>query len=691
MNKEPIGLYIFRFILGFGLLAFMCMLYWSSTLIENDIRGLRSDISKLKSDLISHHNNAEKVRVATSSNKLQTSSNIDRTLPNLLKEDKFYSETLPKLLGKDFTPSGVQTRDAVTKPNNLHPFSNWSNISAWNDLCNVTAAQSEFGKFETFAPNMALKIEERAHPKTGITEFWVFLRDDVYWQPLKPEFFSDNIQLAPHFLQKHQVTAEDYKFFFDAFRNPYVQEPQAVVLRSFYNTLEEIEIVDKFTFIVRWKERVFEDANGKKVSRIKYVAKGLTGGLKPLASFVYKYFPDGTKVIEDDADPDTYRTNSVWAQNFAEHWAKNIIVSCGAWTFDGMTDRQIKFVRNSDFYSPLAALTAGIDVNFKASADNIWQDFKSNALDTYALPPGEVLEFADFLKSDQYRQQKENGNAIKQLDYVSRIYSYIGWNQAKPYFKSKKVRQAMTMAIDRKRIIEQNLNGMGIEITGPFYPFSPSYDTSIPPWPFDPQRARRMLEEEGWFDSDGDGILEKMIDGKPTPFKFSLTYFVKNPTSKSVCEYISTALKEIGIICNLNGVDLADISASFDDKSFDALHLAWVLGSPPEDLRQLWSSAGAKEKSSSNMVGFSNAEADEIIDKIEYEDDPKKRLELYHRFHAIIYDEQPYTFLYTPKVIFLYREYVQNVFLPVQHQELVPGANIAEPDPTIFWLKKKSP
>ena len=53
--------------------------------------------------------------------------------------------------------------------------------------------------------------------------------------------------------------------------------------------------------------------------------------LRPLAGFVYKYFADGKKILEEDQDPNAYRTSSVWAQNFSQHWAKNIIPSCGPW------------------------------------------------------------------------------------------------------------------------------------------------------------------------------------------------------------------------------------------------------------------------------------------------------------------------------------------------------------------------
>jgi peptide/nickel transport system substrate-binding protein len=169
---------------------------------------------------------------------------------------------------------------------------------------------------------------------------------------------------------------------------------------------------------------------------------------------------------------------------------------------------------------------------FKQSPEGIWQDFQSNNLDSYVIQPDQLIEYDKFLKSDRYKQQLEKGEGIERLDYVSRRYVHIQWNQAKPFFKSKKVRQALTMSIDRKRIIKQNLDGMGIEINGPFFRYSKAYDDSIKPWPFDPHLARTFLEEEGWYDSDGDGIIDKEIDGKRVPFRFALTYYVKNSAGK---------------------------------------------------------------------------------------------------------------------------------------------------------------
>lgn len=683
MRKEPTVIYLFRLLVGLSVFIFMCLLYWSSLLIEQQLIKINEDITALKSAIL------QKTTRQAHGEPISTpiSQRVDRSIsPNLLHEDLFYQKTLPQMLGENFTAKGTRYTATIGKPETLHPFSNWSQVVAWVDQCTASLSASEFGKYETMAPDMAIKMELHTDEEGGSPEFWVYLRRDLFWQPLSSDLFSEKILLAPHFLQKHPVTAHDFKFYFDVVMNPYVQEPGAVALRNYIGAIKQIEVIDDFTFIVRWKTENVKGSDGKVVSKMKYSAPLLTGGLKPLASFVYKYFPDGKKIIEDEGNPDIYRTDSVWAQNFSHHWAKNIIISCGPWIFDGMTDRYIHFKRNPDYYNPYAVLVERMEVEFKNTPDNLWQDFKEGKIDTYSLQPNQLIELESFLLSAIYKQQAAHGLAVHQLEYLDRSYSYIGWNEVRPFFKSARVRRALTMAIDRERLIRETLNGLGVQIHGTFFIHSPETNAKIESWPYDPREATRLLETEGWYDRDGSGVIGKEIDGKWIPFRFTLTYYVKNPTTKVICESVATGLKEIGIDCQLNGVDTADLSALFDEKSFDALCLAWALGAPPEDPKQLWHSSGALEKGSSNMIGFSNQEIDQIIGELQFEFDRKKRLSLYHRFDEIIHQEQPYTFLYTPKILFLYRAYVQNVFIPAQRQDLIPGADIEEPQPSIFWL-----
>lgn len=681
MKKEPIFLYFIRFFCSLLFLGLIGMLYWSSLVIEDRLQIIQSDLAQLRSE-------TDKIRID------MTKAPLDRTLKdvnkdlfeqkvadsdseNLLKKDPFEIKTLPLMLGTDFKPSGIRRNATIGKPDHLHPFNNWKDISDWYELCGGSVAKLAVGQYEVMAPNFAERMELRKDER-GDPEYWVFLRKDLFWKPLKQRFFGTDLKLAPWFLQKHPVTAHDFKFFFDALSNPHVSESGAVALRTLYQDIKDIVVVDDLTFKVKWRTGADK--------KMKYKSKTLTGSLQPLPVFVYQYFADGSKILQKEDEPNAYRTNPIWAQNFSHHWAKNIIVSCGAWEFDGMTEQEIRFIRNTDYFNPYAALSEKTEIKFKNSVDAIWEEFKQGSLDGLTIQPQQLSELSRFMQSTPYKSQEKKGLGIQSLNFVARQLWYIGMNETRPFFKSHRVRQAITMAIDRDRLIRQILNGMGIPTTGTFFPYSSSYDKEIVPYPYNPQKALELLHEDGWSDSTGDGILDKVIDGQRISFVFTLTYFVKDPTAKAMCESISTALKDIGILCKLNGVDVADLSALFEDKNFDAYYMAWALGTPPDDPRQLWYSSGAKEKGSSNAIGFANPEIDAIIDQLDYEYNEQERIKLYHRFDRILHEQAPYVFLFVPKITYVYRNYLQNVFIPAERQDLIPGADVVEPISNIFWI-----
>lgn len=699
---------IFRSLIGIILLFFIVFTYWSINTLETNLRkealnkneiaakivNIESHIQELK-DEIQRSCLKDKIPLQQSSelSKNVPSSQIDPSLPNLLTEDPFYSETLPSILDPDFKPKGKLHTTNLGKPDNLHPFTGWAITSNWILKCIVSISQLQFGIYETFSPNMAIKIEERKIKNSPQTEFWVHLRDKVYWQPLNPAHFAENLKLAPHFLKKHQVTAHDFKFYYDAIMNPHVHEIGAFTMRSILSNVEEIKVIDNLTLVVRFKTANIKEPSGKSVPKIKYADKFALGALRPLPRFVYQYFPDGKKIIENDSNPNAYLTDVAWAQNFSNHWASNVIVSCGPWLFNGMTDQQINFKRNPDYYFPYAVLFDELEISFKNTLDTMWLDFKTGKSDIYTVNITQQLELDQFLHSQEYEMQKEANArlAFGTLDYIPFTYYYIGWNEAIPLFKSKKVRQAMTMAIDRDRIIKEMLNGNAVQTTGPTYPLSGAYDTSIAPWPYDPRMARHLLEEEGWYDSEGKGIIDKVINGKKIPFRFTLTYGLRTPFAQQICEFIATSLKEIGVECHLNGLELADYLASFEEKTAEASFRGWIFNGPltfPTRLRAIWHSEGAKQKASQNFIGFANPKADAIIEELDYEYDPQKRNTLYHQFHQLIHEEQPYTFLFTPISVLAYRNYVQNVFIPARRQDLIPGANVQEPEISIFWIKE---
>ncbi len=683
--KSPIFTLV-KFLL-LALIAFLLvMVWWSSNLIEKGLIQLNRQVERLESKV-----GREVVR--ESAPRLQKKSSfdnplIDKSLPNLLEIDPFYATTLPDLLGENFRFSPLWRTASISKPQNLGIFNGFADVSAWHSLCGVSVGTQKFGTYESYAPEFAYRMEERVRKDGKGTEFWLFLRDDIFWNPLNPRHFPSSIKLAPHFLQEWRVTAHDIQLYWYTIMNPFNQETGAVALKQYFRDIEEIEVIDDLTLVVRWKTKEFTLPDGKEVYRNKYIAKKWTLALSPIPSFVYLYYPDGTKIVPGDEDRSVYLENSTYGQAFAQHWAKNTIVSCGPYLFEGMNDEGIRFSKNENYFAPLRVLNLELDNGFRASPTSIWTDFQEGKLPTHTLRAQELSEWERFRDSPIYQQQKENGEAIFEINYLGRMFGYIGWNEKNPLFKSAKVRRALTLAIDRQRIVSQILNGEAIETTGTFAPNSPHKDPDLTPWPYDPQEARELLAEEGFTDRSGRGILEKEIDGDWIPFRFTVNYYVNNETYKAIASYLVTALKEVGIQVDTYGLDVADLTAKMDDKDFDAMMMFWTFGTPPEDPRQLWHSKLADEKGSSNIISFQNSEVDQIIDQLDYEDDPSARKELYWRFCQVLHEEQPYTFLFVPKQRLLYREYVQNVFIPADRQDLIPGANVEEPQSSAFWIKK---
>lgn len=685
----------------------LVLLYWSSDLLERDVKTLKNGVALVQNDLkellkqtklleVQFKKNCENPQSQNPTSffnpqTLQISSLEsvlvgDPNFSNLLSEDVFVSEKIPELLGKNFFPGGTLHMGLVGRPENLHPFSGYVNVVRGYEMAVAKLAEAHVGKFERFSPELALKIEERpVKDESGDKEFWIYLSNEYFWQPLNPLAFPNNFVFSEEFLQKHPVTAHDFKFFFDVLRNPYISETGAMILCAHFDDIVDFRVIDDFTFVVRWRAHdILED--GEIVKKVKYTAFLDTLSLRPLPRFVYQKFANGEKIIIDDEDPDIYSKDSVWAEHFSAHWALNYIVSCGSCIFNGLQDDIIVFLRNPEFLGRHKCFFSKQVVHIKESVEALFQDFKAGKIDITLLPPNQGDQLENFMRSSAYANQVKKGAAICSLNGATRSYSYIGWNYNSLFFKDKKIRQAMNMAIDKNRLVEQVMNGAATVVTGPFSPASPSYNKEVEPWPYSKEEAVRLLEEEGWMDTDGDGIREKEINGVKVSFRFRFYYFIKSQLLKNIAEYVSMALKDIGIDCKLIGVDYADCNRIFEEKNFDAILMGWSMGQPPESLRAIWHSEVADKRGSGNAISFKNEEVDHLIDTLDYEYDKDKRREYYYKIHAILHEEAPYCFLFSRDRAFLYRSYLRNFFIPRDRQDLIPGAEDDTAFSSLMWM-----
>jgi peptide/nickel transport system substrate-binding protein len=211
-------------------------------------------------------------------------------------------------------------------------------------------------------------------------------------------------------------------------------------------------------------------------------------------------------------------------------------------------------------------------------------------------------------------------------------------------FGDKKVRQALAYAVNMDKIIQDILTSE----TGEAYArpaigtITPSmcnaYNDQVKPFGFDPAKAKQLLAEAGWTDTDGDGIVDK--DGKK--FSFTLTTNAGNARRNKASIIIQAMLKDIGVEAKLEQIEGNTFFERLRKKDFEASLSGWS-ASLILDLTDLWHSGSQYQF---NFTSYANPDVDALIEKGMNEPDPAKSAEMWKELQAKIYEDQPYLFLY---------------------------------------------
>jgi peptide/nickel transport system substrate-binding protein len=210
------------------------------------------------------------------------------------------------------------------------------------------------------------------------------------------------------------------------------------------------------------------------------------------------------------------------------------------------------------------------------------------------------------------------------------------------------VRQAMTYFTNRAQIAKTIFFGLAQVIDGPVYFFRPEYDKNLYSYPYDPQKAMELLTKAGWKDSDGDGVLDKVINGEKVPFRFEFKVPSGSSTGKSILLVLQEELKRHGVFASVRELDWTIFLDDLDNHRFDAATLSWAMPIEEPDDYQLFHSSQAVKRGS-NYISYKNPRVDKILEENRQEFDPQKRIKLYKEFQKILNDEQPYTFMFVRK------------------------------------------
>jgi len=227
------------------------------------------------------------------------------------------------------------------------------------------------------------------------------------------------------------------------------------------------------------------------------------------------------------------------------------------------------------------------------------------------------------------------------FEYPALYLYYIAWNARTPFFSDVRVRNAMTLSLDREGYLRKIYRGAGVVAATTFHPRQFGYDPSLPPLPFDPGRASALLDEAGWLRDPGDGSRSR--EGKP--FRFELLIFQGNPVQEQIAALLQEGLSRNGVKMEVRVLDFPALLDRLHRHDYEAAFSGWYLTPDPDPVPFFHSDPVL---GSSNYVGYSDPEADRLLAEARHTFDPEVRRTIYRRVQAILHRDQPYTFLFFP-------------------------------------------
>jgi peptide/nickel transport system substrate-binding protein len=425
------------------------------------------------------------------------------------------------------------------------------------------------------------EVDDEANPTT----LTFHLRDDVYWH------------------DGERTDAEDVAFTYRVITDTLTAYPNAAFWDHYVRGAEGVEVVDQLTVRVRLRPHA------------EYMDPWTRVGIMP------QHLLDGVPVTEYKQHP--YGTQCPVGNGpfvFVEHRPQE------SWTF-----------KANPAFSPSLGGRPFLDrYVFRVIPEQatLLTDLLTENIDVFIAPRPE--QAPQILKSPKHEL----------LHYVSRQYTFVAWNARRPQFADVRVRRAMTLGTNRHQIVEAQLKGYGRAANTGVPPFHWAYDpTKTDLLRYNPAEARRLLDEAGWTDRNGDGVREN-ADG--VQLAFTLNYNQGNQQRQDVAEIMQAQLGQIGVRVQPQVMEFGTMVNMIQDpaRDYDAVVFGWVTEFKLDDA-DLFHSARIGQPYA--FSGTKNPEMDRYLDTLQLVVKREDAIPLWRAYEKLVLEEQPYTWFWFPE------------------------------------------
>lgn len=259
------------------------------------------------------------------------------------------------------------------------------------------------------------------------------------------------------------------------------------------------------------------------------------------------------------------------------------------------------------------------------------------------------IDFTDLTVSEDNVEGAEDIGFLGYNLYPTNGYGYIAFNCDKPQFKDKAVRQALTIGLNRAKIVSSVYNNYAKVINEPQSEVSWAYSKGKNEYKYDLEAAKKLLDDNGWI-VGSDGIREK--DGVKLTINF--TAATDNPVVDSILSVADSDWKELGVKFTSEAMDFVSMRQKQQGKDWDMMFMAWSLTEDPMDT--VFRSDGAQ-----NKTNYVNPKVDELAKEIDIETDESKLKDLYAQYYQELNEDLPYIFMYQRSDMYAYNGRVKGL------------------------------
>lgn len=444
-----------------------------------------------------------------------------------------------------------------------------------------------------------------------------------------------------------QLSVDDVIFTLMAWECPYTDDAYA---RSSIDNVKEIkrDPSNPRKFILVMRQNTIQ--NEIFLGDVTVMQRKFHDPENVLAKYTLAQFMDDPK-FKSTPHPDLEK----WAKEFNDPKygrSPDKINGLGAYKLESWEDMNIVLVKKQNHWTSklkdpdLYNVAYPEKIIFKVNTDDnaIALELHQQAIDASTWVSTRTL---DELSRDSTFTKNYNYAFVPNFDY-----QFMAMNMKPaavnrpPFFTDVRVRRAIALLTPVDELNKNYMLGKSTRMVSLVSPNrTNAFDNTLKPIPYDIEKAKQLLDEAGWKDTDGDNIRDKMIDGKKVQFSCEIL-IASGPVYEHIAADVANAMYPAGIKANVRTLEFGAMNEAVKAHQFDLYLGAWQQSFLAEDYKQIWHST-SYSNGGSNYAGYGNPAADALIDSIRIAIDPVKRVALEKRLQKIVYDDQPYVFLFS--------------------------------------------